>query len=70
MDELEGIYEKGVGDRNMSPLLKTTGWWVWAGENRGSSDARYFTFGRGNRYWYYRASSYRRAFAVRSRSNG
>ena len=70
MDELEGIYEKGVGDRNMSPLLKTTGWWIWAGETKGSSAARRFSFFRyGTRYWYNRADSDdNRAFAVRSRN--
>ena len=30
MDELEGLYKKGSGDRNMTPLLKTTGYYVWS----------------------------------------
>ena len=72
MDELEGIYEKGVGDFNMTPLLKTTGRYVWAGEtNKGSSGARRFSFGGGGRDWGSRGGSrYARAFAVRSRSDG
>lgn len=69
--ELEAIYEKGKGIRNMTPLLKTTGWWVWSGETEGSSNARYFAFSTGGRDWYGRNRSNRgRAFAVRSRSDG
>ena len=70
LDELEGIYEKGLGDRNMTPLLKTTGWWVWSGETKGSSDAGDFDFGSGNGDWDGRDGSIGRAFAVRSRSDG
>ena len=70
-DELEGLYKAGTGDRNMTPLLKTTGWYVWSGETKGSSNARFFNFFDGNRYWYLRDDSYDiRAFAVRSRSDG
>ncbi|MBC8434186.1 MAG: caspase family protein [Desulfobacterales bacterium] len=47
MDELEGLYKKGVGERNMTPLLKTTGWWVWSGETKGSSNAGDFGFNGG-----------------------
>ena len=32
MEELKGLYRKGDGSRNMTPLLETTGWWVWSGE--------------------------------------
>jgi len=71
MDELEGLYKKGAGDRNMTPLLKTTGWWVWSGETKGSSDARYFVFNNGNRDWIGRGfSTNGRVFAVRSRIDG
>ena len=71
MDELEGLYKRGKGDRNMTTLLKTTGWWLWSGETKGSSDARSFVFdggfGRSNgRSGYYTG----RAFAVRSRGDG
>ena len=34
--ELEGIYKKGTGPRNMTPLLQMKGWWVWSGETEGS----------------------------------
>ena len=69
--ELAGLYKDGAGSRNMTPLLKTTGWGVWSGETQGSSDARYFHFYYGNRYWSDRINSNNvRAFAVRSRSDG
>jgi len=71
MDELEGLYKDGAGKRNMTPLLKTTGWWVWSGEAKGSSDAGYFGFFYGFRGWGGRSDAYYgRAFAVRSRSDG
>ena len=31
-EELKSLYQKGAGKRNMTPLLKTTGWFVWSGE--------------------------------------
>jgi hypothetical protein len=72
--ELEGLYEKGKGDRNMTPLLKATTWsaWsVWSGEIKDSSAAWHFYFTNGYRSWDYRGySNNRRAFAVRSRSSG
>ena len=37
--ELKTLYIKGEGGRNMTPLLKTTGWWVWSGKTKGSSSA-------------------------------
>jgi len=70
-DELKALYKKGTGSRNMTPLLKTTGWWVWSGETKGSSVARFFAFSGGGRHWGARGSStLARAFAVRSRGNG
>jgi Caspase domain/Protein of unknown function (DUF1566) len=47
-EELKTLYKKGVGERNMTPLMKNTGWWVWSGEITGSSEAWlfYFIFGR------------------------
>ena len=67
-NELKGLYQKGVGSRNMTPLLRTTGWWVWSGETKGSSSAWFFNFYNGNVYWLYRTySNSTRGFAVRSR---
>jgi len=69
MDELESLYQMRKGSRNMTPLLKTTGWFVWSGETESSSSAWPFNFRYGNRDWYDRYGSYdARAFAVRSRS--
>ena len=67
--ELKRLYEKGKGSRNMTPLLETTGWWVWSGEKEGSSGAwgHYFYYG-GDENWGNRGyRSNKRAFAVRSR---
>ena len=67
-DELETLYKKRAGSRNMTPLLKTTGWWVWSGETKGSSMSRVrcFDFGNGYWNWVYRNYYDGRAFAVRS----
>ena len=70
-EELKTLYQKGKGSRNniinnITPLLKTTGWWVWFG---GYSLAWNFNLHcEGDGYWGYR-SDHRggRAFAVRSR---
>ena len=32
VDEVKSIFQKGKGRRNMSPLFKTRGWYVWLGE--------------------------------------
>lgn len=71
MDELERLYQKGKGDRNMTALLKTTGLRVWSVEERGSSGAWAFSFISGHSFWDTRDFSNNfRAFAVRSRSDG
>lgn len=69
--ELKTLYKKGAGDRNMTPLLKTTGWWVWSGEETEHFAASWrFGFRDGHRAWGSRYFSDARAFAVRSRSDG
>ncbi len=66
--ELKSLYKKGAGSRNMTPLLKTTGWWVWSGETKGLSSAWTFKFINGYEGPNDRDNSYyRRGFAVRSR---
>jgi len=74
IDELKTLYKKGAGKRNMTPLLKTSGnsgWYIWSGETKGSSEARGFNFYRGNKGLFGRDSSYNFwGFAVRSRSDG
>ena len=68
IEELETLYQKGKGDRNMTPLLKTTGWYVWSGETKDSWSARDFYFGFAGKGWRARTdSTIARAFAVRSR---
>jgi len=70
MDKLAGLYKSGSGIRNMTPLLKTTGWRVWSGETKGSSVAGDLDFFYGFRDWNTRDFSYNsRAFAMRSRSD-
>jgi len=71
VDELENLYKKGAGDRNITSLLKTTGWYVWSGETKGSSHAWDFYLFNGYRHWRSRNRSNKlRVFAVRSRSDG
>jgi hypothetical protein len=71
LTELEGLYKKGLGTRNMTPLLKTTGWWVWSSDTRGPNDAWVYGFyGGGKSYDRRGDASLGRAFAVRSRSDG
>ena len=65
VDELQTLYQKGVGKRNLDPSFKTTGWWVW-GEPRDSSSAWCFFFNNGERDWYDRDDSNgNRVIAVR-----
>jgi hypothetical protein len=64
--ELEGLYQEGKGERNMTPLLKTTGWWVWSEQINGWSRPGYVDFYLGPRIWDLRLSRRPRAFAVRS----
>ena len=65
--ELEILYEKGRGTRNMTPLLETTGWYIWSGETKDSSSAWRISLHTGNINWNSRLSTYTtRAFAVRS----
>ncbi len=67
LKELETLYQKGAGPRNMTPLLKTSGWWVWSGETVGKKEARSFSFGPGFKGWIFKGNSAsERAFAVRS----
>jgi hypothetical protein len=66
--ELNTLYKKGAGSRNMTPLLKTTGWLLWSGETKDTSSAWGFYFDYGCERWPNRGcSSLGRGFAVRSR---
>jgi len=68
-EELKTLYDKSKRENPpyITQLLKTTGWWVWSGETKGSSSASGFLFFDGRRYWDDRGSDGNRAFAVRSR---
>ena len=67
--ELKSLYKKGAGSRNMTSLLKTTGWYVWSEEAGGMSLLAGFDFYNGSK-WVTVSSSpvgFRRGFVVRSR---
>ncbi|MCG6879819.1 MAG: DUF1566 domain-containing protein [Deltaproteobacteria bacterium] len=69
MDELESLHIQGTGERNMTPLLKTTGWWIWSSETEGPKKVWYFDFYSRIRDWTTGDfSNTARAFAVRPRS--
>ena len=69
--ELKSLYRAGTGTCNMTPLFKTTAWWVWSKETKGSSNAWIFYFSGGYGYWLDRRTSDNlRAFAVRFRGDG
>ena len=66
-EELKSLYKKGAGSRNMTPLLKTTGWQLWSVETKGSEAAWFFNFRDGDYEWGLRESLHStRVFAVRS----
>ncbi len=65
--ELKTLYKKGVGSRNMTPLLKNTEWWVWAGETEDSSSAWFFGFSHMEGWSTRGPSDSVQGFAVRSR---
>jgi len=71
MDELQGLYKKGMGSHNLTSLLLNTTYkylYVWSGETEDSWLARFFGFAIGDRYEGDRIISDNvRAFAVRSR---
>ncbi len=77
--ELQTLFKKGAGENNMTPLLKSRGWFVWAGDNdiaKGSLWSRWekscfdFNFDgyQSQELWWF--SSLYRAFAVRVRYVG
>ena len=49
LKELEGLYEKGKGTRNMTPLLKITAWWVWSGDTMLATAWAFGFYSRSNR---------------------
>ncbi len=68
INELKGLYQKGLGTCNITPLLKTSAAWVWSGENKSSYEAWVFNFKYGKKFLRYKdKSNGLRVFAVRSR---
>lgn len=66
-EEIKRFYKRGAGTCNMTPLMRTTAWWVWTGETKGTTNAWIFYFSHGYGYWLNRKTSDNlRAFAVRS----
>ncbi len=67
MAELKGLYKYRAGTRNISPLFKFTGWWVWSKEANNLSSGWCFLFNSdcGHRC-HGNLSGGRRVFAVRS----
>ncbi len=65
--ELETLYQKNTGSRNMHPTFKTTGWWVWSAGDRNASTAWGFSFKYGYADWISKTKYVNsRVFAVRS----
>lgn len=66
--ELKTLYKKGIGKRNMTPLLNTTGWTVWSKKKKDFSTSWCFSFLFGYGGWLNHSNcSSVRAFAVRVR---
>jgi hypothetical protein len=69
--DLRSIYRPKTGKRNMPPLLKTTGWWVWSFSSDGiNSQKAYYFRGHSKYEWQAKSSTLNmRTFAVRSRKD-
>jgi hypothetical protein len=66
--ELKTLYQEGVGTHNMTPLLKTTGGYIWSSEiKKGSLRAHGFLFDNVDEHWGFSSVFDKRGFAVRSR---
>ena len=66
--ELKTLYQKGVGEHNMTPLLKTTGGYVWSSEiKKGSSTPLGFLFDSTDEHWGFPSVFDKRVLAVRLR---
>jgi hypothetical protein len=67
LDQLMTLYEKGKGTRNITPLLKTNGWFVWSRDIKDPSSAWQLLFHNGNKHWKSKKYSFgRRGFVVRA----
>lgn len=67
LSELKTLYEKGKGERNITPLLQMNGWWVWSGQEKGFSKYWYLSFRQGRGLFLHKnVSGNCRVLAVRS----
>ena len=67
-EELRTLYQEGAGTRNMTPLLKTTGWYVLSDDTKTVSEVFVYNFTYGSDGWWTgkNESLKNRGFAVRS----
>ena len=65
--EVQTLYQQDAGERNMTPLLETTGWWVWTGQIKDGASVWYFDFRIGKAEFTLHQMNYfsPRGFAVR-----
>jgi len=66
--ELKSLYKPGLGERNIIPFLKTTGWLVWSNKPGDVLSYKCFNFGVGKSLYLNRSFSDKlRGFAVRTK---
>gem|GEM_PF-1461967 len=66
-EEVKTLYKKDLGKGNMTSLLKTSGYYVWSGEKKDSTNAWIFDHNQGKELILDHNTPYRaRGFAVRS----
>ncbi len=66
--ELGALHRIGDGVRNLTPLIPSSGYWIWAGQTRKAASRWVFGFGFGGEGWSGQApASGGRAIAVRIR---
>ena len=68
-NELDALRRIGDGVRNLTPLIPSSGYWVWVGQTRADAARWLFGFGYGGEGWSGQApADGGRALAVRVRS--
>ncbi len=66
--ELDALHRIGDGVRNLTPLIPSSGYWIWAGQTRKAASRWVFGFGYGGEGWSGQApADGGRAVAVRIR---
>ena len=66
--ELDALHRIGDGVRNLTPLIPSSGYWIWAGQSRQAASKWVFGFGFGGEGWSGQApTDGGRAMAVRIR---